>query len=381
MKKIYLLLTACATFYYSHAQVNLPHVLTFSSDEPSWTAGVARDGEGGSEDIIGLEIQIFTASATFGLEPGSTITWKTNTYFTSDDATYNGLTSGPDVEATNNGVPAMVMKSASTAVNFSLQSITLYDWGGYSPLMISTYDNGVLVGTIEVAFATPPAYPPKTISQADELTPSLFSDVDEIRFYPKSPQTVFNLSMNYISLAAPGALPVEYEYFRGAISGADCQLEWATAQEQQSSHFTIEHSTNGRQFSKVGTVKAMGNSTVKQVYNFSYPVGNDPVHLFRLRQVDLDGKESLSEVISLRNTNVALVSVAPNPTVGRVKIVSETGNIEGITVYDMNGKRWLHLEKPGTRIHTADLTPMPSGMYIIHVRTGSGLEKIKVVKN
>lgn len=381
MKKIYLLLLAFAITYFSHAQVNLPHVLTFSSDEPSWTAGIARDGEGGSEDINGLEIQIFTASATFGLEPGSTITWKPNSYLSSDDATFNGLTSGPDVEATNNGVPAMVMKSSSTAVNFSLQSITLYDWGGYSPLMISTYDNGVLVGTIEVAFAAPPAYPPKTISQADELTPSLFSDVDEIRFYPKSPQTVFNLSMNHISLAAPGTLPVQYEYFRSAVRGVDCLLEWATAQEQQSSHFTIEHSTGGPKFSKVGTVKAMGNSTVQQVYHFAYPLGNDPVHLFRLRQVDLDGKESLSEVITLRNTNVSLVSVAPNPTVGRVEITLKTGNIKNVQVYDTNGKRWLQVEQAGAGKCIADLTPLPSGMYIIQVKTDAGVEKIKVLKN
>lgn len=381
MKKIYLLVTACAAFFTTHAQVNLPHVLTFSSDEAAWLAGVARDGEGGSEDIIGLEIQIFTGSSTFGLEPGSTITWKPNSYLSSDDATFNGLTSGPDVEATNNGVPAMVMKSSSTAVNFSLQSITLYDWGGYSPLMISTYDNGVLVGTIEVAFATPPAYPPKTISQADELTPSFFSDVDEIRFYPKSPATVFNLSMNFISLAAPGSLPVQYEYFRGSVSGSSCLLEWATSQEQNSSHFTIEHSTGGPQFTTAGSVKAQGNSAVKQAYTFSHPTGNDPLHLFRLRQVDLDGKESLSEVITLRNASVMLVSASPNPTTGRVEIISKAGKIENVQVFNLEGKRCAHMANVGTERYTADVSSLPAGMYILHVKTNTGIEKLKLMKN
>lgn len=89
--------------------------------------------------------------ANFSFAAGSTIVWHDNkTYFNSANDDYNGITSGPDEEVTTNGVKGMVMKSADPGVNFSLQSILLYDWGYTDPFTIATYDNNTLVGSINV---------------------------------------------------------------------------------------------------------------------------------------------------------------------------------------------------------------------------------------
>jgi hypothetical protein len=46
-------------------------------------------------------------------------------------------------------------------------------------------------------------------------------------------------------------------------------LQWETAQESNSSHFTVEHSVNGTDWTAVGTVKAAGNSsTAKGIHSF-----------------------------------------------------------------------------------------------------------------
>ena len=46
----------------SRAQQNLPYTLTFSSnDAAKWADGIAGGGEGGSADINGLDLQIYTA--------------------------------------------------------------------------------------------------------------------------------------------------------------------------------------------------------------------------------------------------------------------------------------------------------------------------------
>src|SRR5664279_4667198 len=118
----------------SRAQVNLPYTLNFSSDDPThWTDGIAQDGEGGTAKINGLTLQVYTAAADhITLFPGSTIVWHDNIYFSSSAGGYTGITSGPDITATDNGVPALIITSSGYFVNFSLQSIELDDWGfGY----------------------------------------------------------------------------------------------------------------------------------------------------------------------------------------------------------------------------------------------------------
>ena len=92
----------------------------------------------------------------------------------------------------------MVIKRASTSVDFSLQSIQLYDWGYANVITIQTYNNGILVGSVD--FTPDPDWYAVTVSQADLLTPAYFNNIDEIRFFPKAPNTIFNLSMNNISL-------------------------------------------------------------------------------------------------------------------------------------------------------------------------------------
>lgn len=362
------------------AQVNLPHVLNFTAEDAlAWADGIAQDGDGGSEDIIGLDIQIFTADALFALMPGTTITWKDNDYFASGDGNYTAITSGPDIYATNNGLPAMVIRNANPAVNFSLQSINLYDWGGYTPVIIATYNDGVLVGTVEIEFDLVD-YLPKNISQADELTPAFFSNIDEIRFYPKSPQTVFNLSMNAISFASPSSLPVSFLYFNARLDQTNCVLEWATAQEQNSSHFDVERSNDGAFFRKVGSIAAQGNRSQTSTYHFVYPSGNDKVNFFRLRQVDLDGKTSFSPVVMLRLKQSFLLEVSPNPGPGLFRLTAGAGLIQQVAVYTAAGTRCISIRGIGASNYTLDLSAFPSGLYFVHARIGDSLEKISIVK-
>jgi len=124
MKKISIFLLAITISTAQFAQVALPVTLNFSADAAAtWSDGIAQDGEGGSSKISGLDIQIFAANSSFAVLPGATMIWHNNSYLSSSDGTFSGLTPGPDVPVTNNGVPAMVIRSTSTAKNFSLAAI------------------------------------------------------------------------------------------------------------------------------------------------------------------------------------------------------------------------------------------------------------------
>lgn len=98
-----------------------------------------------------------------------------------------------------------------------------------------------------------------------------------------------------------GPLPVELLYFT-ADKEATCNLvHWATASENNSSHFILERSTDGLEWRTIETVTAAGNSTEKLIYNSidaSYPA---TLNYYRLLQYDIDGQFATYGPIAIDN--------------------------------------------------------------------------------
>jgi hypothetical protein len=98
------------------------------------------------------------------------------------------------------------------------------------------------------------------------------------------------------------------------------RLNWSTASEQNSSHFEIERSTNGIEFTQIGHVTAAGNS--QSVSNYEY-VDAQPlngVSYYRLRQVDQNGVYSFSRVLQLKYQTTTAARIVPNPTDGPINL-------------------------------------------------------------
>ena len=370
-------------FYFSEikAQVNLPYTLTFTGNAPGWSiTGIAHDGEGGTANINGLDIQIYTTLANFSFASGSTIVWHDNDYFYSANSSYNGITSGPDDEATKNGVKAMVMKSTDPAANFSLQSISLYDWGYPNVFTIATYDNNTLVGSIDV---TPdPDYNIITATQSNLLTPAFFNNIDEIRFYPKAPNPVFNLSFNNISLAAPSVLPVKLISFTGKEQNdGSVLLEWTTAMEQNAERFEIEASADGIQFSQVSSVDAKGNSLAESNYQFTYTEKKGASTFFRLKQIDKDGHAEYSPVILVKtNADNLFITTSPNPVRNRTIIASDNSIITGVHIFSTSGTLVKSIRNNNSNKLSVDMSHLSKGTYYLQIESAGTTTKKMIIK-
>jgi hypothetical protein len=100
------------------------------------------------------------------------------------------------------------------------------------------------------------------------------------------------------------------------------EFNWSTTKEWESSHFEVERATQGIQFEKIGEVKSAGWSDIIMEYAFEdkqLPLTGGNL-LYRLKQVDLDGKYDYSKVLSVRIPGVEFSSgvwrAYPNPTDG-----------------------------------------------------------------
>ncbi len=359
------------------AQVNLPASINFSFNDPvKWSDGIAEDGDGGSSNINGITMQIFPATASFAVLPNATMVWHNATYYTSPPSdNFTGITPGPDVQVTNNGVPAMVIKSSSQAVNFNLQSIRLLDWGGTSPVL-ATYDNGVLKGTISPLLPTDGTS--LTLSQPTTLPANLFQNIDEIRMYPQGGQPVFWIAVNNISLGS-APLPVNLTRFDATVlKDQSVQLQWETAMERNARDFTIEESLDAVTFYPIGTVAAAGDLATGKAYSFLTQKIAQKVFL-RLKQSDKDGQTIYSKVIMVTpNIGKEAVAVYPNPATNRVYVQAEE-SISDIILYSLSGNQVKAVKASGKNA-SFTITELPQGSYTVAVRCGASTYHILLVK-
>lgn len=84
-------------------------------------------------------------------------------------------------------------------------------------------------------------------------------------------------------------LPVELLYFEGTKYPTFNLLKWSTASERNSDYFSIEVSTDGLTWKKIGEKKAAGNSNTKIDYSYTHSFDNHDINYYKLLQYDYDG--------------------------------------------------------------------------------------------
>jgi 1,4-alpha-glucan branching enzyme len=177
-------------------------------------------------------------------------------------------------------------------------------------------------------------------------------------------------------------IPVELTSFNGKIvNKTDAALAWQTASERNNSHFNIERSFDGKNYINIGQIKGNGNSNKVNNYNFTDRNVPNGLVYYRLKQVDFDGKETLSNTVSLAFGNAKnAVLVFPNPTSDKIFIqnASDTdgtsrGNREGGILTDNLGRVIVNYVKLPQEI---SLQTLPSGVYFLKI----GADNFRIIK-
>ncbi len=180
-------------------------------------------------------------------------------------------------------------------------------------------------------------------------------------------------------------LPIELSGFKAKAQGNKVILNWTTASEWNNDRFTVEHSTDGRYFSDVLSVKGAGNSSKPLQYSAVdyYPVAG--FNYYRLRQTDFDGKSSVSkaEAVKILQKEQGL-KISPNPCNREVKLDLVT-SAETLTlaVISMEGKKLLQASGSLQELNTAINALLPSlssGTYAVTLRAENQVYSQKLLK-
>ncbi|MFZ1705526.1 MAG: SdrD B-like domain-containing protein [Saprospiraceae bacterium] len=191
-------------------------------------------------------------------------------------------------------------------------------------------------------------------------------------------QTILDIDIGLISV-----LPVNIKELNGWWNKKlDVnELHWTTTQEVNNSHFLIERSLNKGRFENIG--KVVGNGTSASIASYSFTdqdINTNGEYIYRLRQVDFDGKENeVGQVfIGVYREGTFSVNVYPNPTKESATIDIQTTTYAEVSleVFDAAGKlvyqsNKVYADVNGSHKFNFDMTSLTQGVYYSKIQVGN----------
>lgn len=225
---------------------------------------------------------------------------------------------------------------------------------------------------------SPPAGFAATIPRAS--TDDIDSDVDH-SYGPNTTRSFIfepgefnnNIDMGLIS----GILPVTWLDLSAKRVDNKHIISWRTAREVNTSHYIVERNLDGvNSFAAIsGIVSAKGNSNDVNSYELSdYDADKAATYLYRIKQVDMDGKFTYSNTVKLVYLGDYSIDMYPNPARIQTQLqilLSHDASVK-IELYDSASKlirvfRNNEVQRAGDKIYPLNLEDIPPGTYSINI--------------
>lgn len=161
------------------------------------------------------------------------------------------------------------------------------------------------------------------------------------------------------------SLPVRFVSFTGTLQpDKTALLQWTAVADNKHSHYVVERSADGVLFAAIGRV----NTGAPNQFVDAQPTTG--INYYRLRQVDLNGAETVGKIVTVTLKPSFSLSVYPNPATDKVKLAISADKISGVTltVTDMAGKTFHQATVQtanGTQELELNVNEWPGQVYII----------------
>ncbi len=95
-------------------------------------------------------------------------------------------------------------------------------------------------------------------------------------------------------------VPITLTEFKGSLQNNHALLQWTTSMEINSKHFELEKSFDGSSYRKIATIPAAHISSTAKQYSFTDQEKLFENNYYRLRSVDMDEKNNLSNTVLIK---------------------------------------------------------------------------------
>lgn len=192
-----------------------------------------------------------------------------------------------------------------------------------------------------------------------------------------NPTATSNLSPGLVDLnhawaltLEPQPLPIELLSFRATPEGKQVKLEWITASEFNCSHYMIDRTKDGHEFTFIGRKESMGNRTTNSIYTMYDENPLTGLQYYRLTEVDINGEEKSYPLVPVNiSKELKIITVADH----------SENNFSVIFNYNSNKPfSYKLIDVAGRIISSADGMPATEGMnqLDINLNLASGIYSI-----
>jgi hypothetical protein len=188
-----------------------------------------------------------------------------------------------------------------------------------------------------------------------------------------------------VTLVEDCPLPLAWLDFSAEKLNQGALLTWSTMDEKNTSHFVVERSSDGKNYKKVGQLKALGK-TNQNNYDFEDAESISGTVYYRIVQYDEDGTYTYSVIRSIQHHKAELL-VSPTKHTGlfnlKLSSLSNTSRSVDVYLFSAMGTEVYHAKyQPTLGNLDADIniTDLSSGVYLIKVSTDEGIYTSKCIK-
>ena len=163
---------------------------------------------------------------------------------------------------------------------------------------------------------------------------------------------------------------------------------WTVGQEVSTLNYVVERSTDGVNFSAIGSEPSKDADGLDNAYQYpdneAYAVGG--TLYYRIREVETDGAFNYSKVVSAQlGTGLSKLAVFPNPAQSFVTVSFSTTTAETVSLrlFDVRGSQlWSKQYEAQAGQNTTNIdcvNTLPDGVYILQWSDGLRPEIVKLV--
>ena len=236
------------------------------------------------------------------------------------------------------------------------------------------------------------------MARSGNLTLNGTLNVTELAVIPLSSFTIINLTSgiitgNFTTINLPfgysitvgsttvilnkvTTLPLNLISFGGRKLNSTVLLDWTTDNEVNTSHFVIERSVDGRNYTAIGNISSNNLSTRNQ-YQYKDQLPLSTTNYYRLKQVDINNSYTYTRIVKIDFRKSITVSISPNPAKDMM-LIEGAENFEEAHIINLQGAILKKMKVVANlRLNVSDLR---AGQYFVRLIGKAQEETISFLK-
>jgi hypothetical protein len=179
-------------------------------------------------------------------------------------------------------------------------------------------------------------------------------------------------------VGTPGTIPIELLSITAKAVNNKNIVSWETATEINNKGYDVLRQTANGKWETLGFVDG-ANKPSTYTFEDKVPLS---ISYYRLRQMDFDGKETLSKIVSVAQNQKGRIHISPNPTSDKVNITlpdSDRFEPATLTVFDLIGRQVL-TQKTTTNAVELDMSSLAKGTYLVKIDANNSIYTQKIIR-